>query len=57
MAKEKTRYNPNMPSEGYDKADLAALRGSNITPVLANAQLRFDSAEDASLFLHVNWTM
>ncbi len=50
MAKEKTRYNPNMPSEGYDKADLAALRGSNITPVLANAQLRFDSAEDASLF-------
>ncbi len=49
MAKEK-RYNPNMPSEGYDRADLAALRASNITPTLVGAQFRFDSAEDASLF-------
>lgn len=49
MAIEK-KYNPEMPSEGYDKADLAALRASNITPTLVGAQFRFDSAEDASLF-------
>ena len=48
MANE--RYNPNKPSEGYDKADLAALRASNITPTLVGAQFRFDSAEDASIF-------
>lgn len=46
-----TQYNPDMPSNGYDAADLAALQASNITPALAgNKQCRFDSAEDASLF-------
>lgn len=45
------QYNPDMPSSGYDQADLAALRASNITPALAgNKQCRFDSAEDASIF-------
>ena len=44
-------YNPQKPSEGYDKADLLALRASNITPALAAfPQCRFDSAEDASVF-------
>lgn len=45
------QYNPDMPSVGYDKADLAALKASNITPALAGVkQCRFDSAEDASVF-------
>lgn len=45
------QYNPDMPSSGYDAADLAALRTSNITPALAGLkQCRFDSAEDASIF-------
>lgn len=45
------QYNPDMPSSGYDQADLAALKASNITPALAaNKQCRFDSAEDASIF-------
>lgn len=44
-------YNAEMPSESYDKADLAALQASNITPALAgNSMLRFDSADDASIF-------
>lgn len=46
-----TQYNPEMPSNGYDAADLAALKASNITPALAGVkQCRFDSAEDASIF-------
>lgn len=46
-----TQYNPEMPSAGYDKADLAALQASTITPALAGVkQCRFDSAEDASIF-------
>ena len=46
-----TQYNPEMPSNGYDEADLAALQASNITPALAGVkQCRFDSAEDASIF-------
>lgn len=45
------QYNPDMPSSGYDQADLAALKASNITPALAgNKQCRFDSVEDASIF-------
>lgn len=45
------QYNSEMPSTGYDAADLAALKASNITPALAGVkQCRFDSAEDASIF-------
>ena len=44
-------YNPNMPSPTYDRADYQALMASNIAPNLAATQgLRFDSAEDASVF-------
>lgn len=44
-------YNPKMPSRTYDRGDYEALRSSNITPALVgNEQLRFDSAEDASIF-------
>lgn len=47
----KDQYNPEMPSTGYDQADYAALMASNIAPTLAgNKQMRFDSAEDASIF-------
>lgn len=47
----KNQYNPEMPSTGYDHADYAALMASNIAPTLAgNKQMRFDSAEDASIF-------
>ena len=47
----KNQYNPEMPSTGYDQADFAALMASNIAPTLAgNKQMRFDSAEDASIF-------
>lgn len=47
----KNPYNPEMPSTGYDQADYAALMASNIAPSLAgNKQMRFDSAEDASIF-------
>ena len=49
MANEK-RYNPAKPSEGYDRADLAALRASSLTPTMVSAELRFDSVEDASIF-------
>ena len=46
-----TQYNSEMPSTGYDQADLAALQASNITPALASfKQCRFDSADDASIF-------
>nr|DAN89100.1 MAG TPA: major capsid protein [Caudoviricetes sp.] len=48
---EKTkRYNPDMPSTGYDNADYSALMASNITPALATKALRFDNAQDASVF-------
>lgn len=44
-------YNPDMPSTGYDTADLAALKASNLMPVLKEDRLcHFDSAEDASVF-------
>lgn len=47
----KNQYNPEMPSTGYDAADYAALKASNIAPALAgNQQMRFDGAEDASIF-------
>ena len=44
------KYNPQMPSTGYDQADFAALMASNITPSLVSSMMRFDSAEDASIF-------
>lgn len=44
------QYNPSEPSTGYDMADFAALKASNITPALATEALRFDSADDASIF-------
>ena len=50
MSTTNSRYNPDMPSTGYDPADLAALRASNITPALIGRQCRFDSVEDASVF-------
>lgn len=48
---ENKRYNPDMPSEGYDQADYEALKASNIIPTLATVKgMHFDSAEDASIF-------
>ena len=47
----KNQYNAEMPSTGYDQADYTALMASNIAPVLAgNRQMRFDNAQDASIF-------
>lgn len=44
-------YNPEMPSTGYDVADLAALKASNLMPTLKEDRLcRFDSTDDASIF-------
>ena len=44
-------YNPEMPSTGYDVADLAALKASNLMPALKEDRLcRFDSTDDASIF-------
>lgn len=45
------RYDANMPSTGYDVADYAAIAKSGIPATLAaTTGLRFDSAEDASVF-------
>lgn len=45
------RYNPEMPSTGYDHGDFTALMASNITQALSgNKAMRFDTAEDASVF-------
>lgn len=45
------KYNSLKPSETYDVADYDALKMSNIMPSIAgNKQLRFDDAEDASVF-------
>ena len=45
------QYNADMPSTGYDQADLMALQASTIMPAIAEVkQCRFDSAEDASIF-------
>lgn len=47
----KMKYNPEMPSSGYDKADYNALQGSNLMPALKNDRMcRFDSVDDASTF-------
>jgi hypothetical protein len=45
-----SKYNPEQPSSGYDRADYSALVNSNIAPSLVSKQLRFDSTEDASIF-------
>lgn len=51
MPENTARYNPQMPSPGYNRADFSALLASNIAPALVETQgLRFDSAEDASVF-------
>ena len=51
MPENTVRYNPQMPSPGYSRADYAALLASNLTPALAEIKgLRFDGAEDASMF-------
>ena len=43
-------YNPKMPSATYDKADMTAILASSIPQGLVSENLRFDSAEDASIF-------
>lgn len=43
-------YNPQMPSETYDERDAQAILGSSIPQGLISDSLRFDSAEDASIF-------
>ena len=44
-------YNPEMPSQGYNEADLVALKNSNMMEALKETRLcRFDSADDASIF-------
>lgn len=51
MAKKKKRYNADSPSTNYDQADYEALRFSQIPATLSRqGSLRFDSAEDASVF-------
>lgn len=46
-----SKYNAAMPSSSYDRADYQALMGSTIPSALVGIQgLRFDSAEDASVF-------
>jgi hypothetical protein len=51
MAKKRTKYNPNMPSERFDSMDLSALQSSPLVGALAgNPQYRFDGAHDASVF-------
>ncbi len=45
------RYNPAKPSDGYDPADYAALKTSNLAPALIGLPgMHFDSIEDASIF-------
>lgn len=44
------KYDRNMPSTTYDQADAAAIMRSNIPQGMVGDQLRFDSAEDASIF-------
>lgn len=44
------KYNAEMPSKGYDYADYLAIANSGIPSVLTGNAMRFDSAEDASVF-------
>ena len=53
MSKWKEKYNPDMPSRTYDRADYEALRSSSIPAMMSgssNKSMRFDSVEDASVF-------
>ncbi len=46
-----SKYNPEMPSGGYNVEDFHALLASQIPATLAGTKsMRFDSAEDASVF-------
>jgi hypothetical protein len=48
---KKGRYNAAKPSEHYDNADYVALRNSPMISTLADSpEMRFDSAEDSSVF-------
>lgn len=44
------RYDANNPSAGYNEMDFQALKSSNIPASLVSPAMRFDSAEDASVF-------
>ena len=45
------KYNPEMPSKGYEKEDYEALLSSSaIKSLAAGKEYRFDGAEDASIF-------
>ncbi len=45
------KYNPMMPSETYDVADLKAIQASNILAGMEdNERMHFDSGEDAAIF-------
>lgn len=44
------KYNSSMPSSSYDYADYNALMNSTIPSGLTGSGMRFDSAEDASVF-------
>jgi hypothetical protein len=45
------KYNPDKPSNGYDRRDFEVLRASQIPATLIETPaMRFDSAEDASVF-------
>jgi hypothetical protein len=49
--KKTRRYNPAMPSEHFDRMDLAALQHSpHVSGMASNPQYRFDGVEDASVF-------
>ena len=49
--KTSNKYNPDMPSTGFDRADYNALIGSNMIHALVGGrQMNFDSVEDASVF-------
>jgi len=47
----KMKYNPHKPSESYCQSDYMVLMSSQVPATFAkNPQMRFDSAEDASVF-------
>ena len=48
---KRVKYNPSQPSDTYDSKDYEVLRSSQIPATLVeNPGMRFDSAEDASVF-------
>ena len=44
------KFNANMPSEHYDAADARAIVNSGVAGALSTESMRFDDAEDASIF-------